>query len=494
MNNTHSIWRKAQSAEKFIKNGLYGLRSNMGEIILAAEFDEIEVCADFVYVHYGKRHKYFYKNGACSDCIDREDDYRFFDNGCVGLKNKNGDVLLSAIFDQIIDWGSDCDVIYTRKDKDFCYYNHNLEKILYDIENIPEDAYPVCPYNLGEDQNRNVLLCVEPIEEKKGGRDCYAYNQWVRLSRIPRSAIRSLLQGCAIADVSPDSINFFEDSDTYIYSARVCTSSGEMPLSACVEKLKSLDCYDSSWHYLLKISINKKTKINPFDFYNLIKHFENLDECLSVEFAIDNDETLEDGEVRIFQVHYFWDDMGAFLDDCFLQQILPNGSIADIKKILDSKTAQERRKLIVDAYWWIRMSDERDWAETKKVLEFLKKEGAENFEDLISRHLCVNPYYIDETTHREWEFKENVIKWAINNGAQINKIRRGETLIETFVKNLEQAKRMIDKDDKSIREADAFVEWCKSIGAITAAEQRTKVENKLGGVSPVEVLDIVRTT
>ena len=57
--------------------------------------------------------------------------------------------------------GNDSDVIYVRCGKEFHYYNHNLDEILTDVDFIEEDAEPECPYSIGEDQNRNVMLCVE---------------------------------------------------------------------------------------------------------------------------------------------------------------------------------------------------------------------------------------------------------------------------------------------------------------------------------------------
>ena len=493
---TMSFWEKAVSAEKFEENGLWGLKSPLGEIVLLPKHDQIEFCTDFIYAHYESRHTFYYKSGSSWDCADDEDDYCFYENGKIGLKTCEGDILLPAMYDDINDWGADCDVIYVRNGKDFHYFNHNLEEILTEVDEIPEDEYPDCPYNLGEDQNRNVLLCVEPIEKKNGSRDCYAYNQWVRLSRIPCNNVREMFDDCKVVKMPSDAIDHFEDKCTYIYSARTCTSGDNFPLTACIRKLQSLGCYDSSWCYLLKISTNKTTKLNPHDLYNVIKHFESdlEGEVIRYIIAIDYDESLDNDEVRLFQLHYFWDDMGAFLYDAFLQETLPEGSVDEVKEVLDRKLYLERKKMLADAYWGIKYSENRSWDDTQNVLEYLKTEGANNYSKLIADHIKINSYWMEEITPEMWQFKKNVITWALDNGGQLNQIHNGKTLYETFVEDLNSAKE--NPGDKpgykeSVENAEVFAEWLKSKGAITATEQREKIMAKLDGLNPQEVFELV---
>lgn len=496
MKTKHTFWKKVINSVKFENGGLCGLKSQDGEILLKAEYDVIEVCADFIYAHYGKRHKFFYKNGSTRDCLDDERDFLFYENGKIGIKDSNGEVLFPAIYDEIIDWGEDCDVVYVRTGEEYHYYNHNKEEILTEADIYPEDRYPECPYNLGEDQNRNVLLCVEPISKRATDRDCFAFGQWVRLSQIRYSDIRRIFCDCAVRNVSANAIKLFEDRCTYIYSARKCTMMGETPLTACIEKFKTLMEYDVSWHYLLKITTNRNTQINPYDLYNVIKHFENIEynQCLSFDIAIDYDEKLHDGEVNMIQVHYYWEDMGEFLDDIFSQVLLPNGSVEDIKNELKKKEPVERRKCISNAYWWIKYTTQRPWNETKKVLEYLKSEGCDNIDDLLMHHILVNYFYVENITTKEWAFRKKIVEWSKQNGAQLNKISWGKTLRERLIDELEMAKEYADAEAlKSIKKGELFVDWLKSIGVITAAEQRAKIEKKLNGLSPNEVIELVRT-
>lgn len=493
------FWNQATSAVKFRENGLFGLKSPTGEIILEAQYDKIEVCADFLYAHYDNRHKYYYKDGGVSDCADRDDDYRFYENGKIGLHYSDGRVFLPAEYDEIIEWGHDSDVVYVRKGNEYHYYNHNKEEILTDVDFIKEDAGPECPYNLGEDQNRKVLLCVEPIPIPEWNRDCFAYGQWVRLSRIPCKDVRRIFSDCEIVDISMEAIEKFEDECTYIYSARKCLSKNEQPITTCIDKFKTLGCYDSSWNYLLKINVNRNTVINPHDLYNAIKFFENIEYggCIRYDIAIAYNESLEDGEVEVLQIHYFWDDMGEFLYDTFRQVTLCEGTLNEIKESLNALPSLKKHRMLSEAYWWIRFSDKRIWEETEKVLYYLKSEGSDNITMLIENQLDINPYYMEEISPVVWQYKRDIISWAISNGGQLNYIHNGMTLYEEFVANLASAKER--KDDNpdaiaSIENGEELAKWLKDHGAITASEQRKIIESKIDGLSPLELLILVKNT
>ena len=313
---------RAKEGYKFSENGLWGLKSKDGKVLIAAKYDQLEICSDYVYAHYGNRHTIFYYNGATSDSIDWEDDYRFYQDGKIGFLNKDGSIFLPAIYDEIDDWGEDCDVIYVRAGEEFHYYNREKKEILTKADFIPEDAYPLCPYSLGEDQNKEVVICVEPSVTQEGDDCCLAYSQWVKLKRIPRKDIEEIFSSATIVTMPSCALRRFYDKYTYIYSARYCKASGKHPIKDCIKTIESFDAYESSWEYLVKISVNHNTSINIHDLYYAVKYFEDLEEvCFNYNICIGYDDTLADGEVAIFQLHYFWDDGGAFLYNRIYQEV-----------------------------------------------------------------------------------------------------------------------------------------------------------------------------
>lgn len=47
------FWKKATTAKKCEEAGLWGLITPNGEVVLKPEYDQIEVCADFIYAFFG---------------------------------------------------------------------------------------------------------------------------------------------------------------------------------------------------------------------------------------------------------------------------------------------------------------------------------------------------------------------------------------------------------------------------------------------------------
>ena len=105
-------------------------------------------------------------------------------------------------------------------------------------------------------------------------------------------------------------------------------------------------------------------------------------------------------------------------------------------------------------------------------------------------------FYMEKISSDEWKFKKDIISWAMDNGGELNAIENGQTLYETFLDNVENAREVTKKEEsealESINKADEFAEWLKSIGAITAAEQHERIEAKINGLSPKEVLELTK--
>ena len=481
---------KAKSGYKFCENGLWGVKSADGVVLIAAKYDQIEICSDYVYAHYGKRRTYFYYNGATSDSPDWDDDYRFYQNGKIGFLNKDGSIFLPPIYDEIDDWGEDCDVIYTRQGEDFHYYNRKKEEILTKVNPIPEDAYPLCPYSLGEDQNREVLVCVEPADMQNGDDCCFAYNQWVRLSLIPRKDIRTIFSSCEIVPMPDSALRKFYDKDTYIYSARYCKASGKNPIMKCIKAIESLEAYESTWNFLVRISVNHNTAINLRDLYATVKYFEDLEYvCNEYDISIGYDDTLADGEFSVFQVHYFWDDGGAFLYNRVYQYILPEGSFTDVVEAVNG--SEEREALLDKVYWWIEYSENRKWKETKRILDWLYAQGAINVR--VALECAIEKMYLMSNYKEEFDFRRKIIKWAIKHGANVNYIKENKTMLDAVRSSIDEKRDSRDSDDINfVKHANKFVEFLSKIGCRTAKEERASMRRRLSKMTPVELLRFSR--
>ena len=496
INDYHGTYKElmeaARDGYKFQENGLWGLKAQDGTILFPPKYDQLEICADYVWAHYGNRYKYFYYNGSTTEGPDDDDDLRFYQDGKIGLRHSDGSILLPPIYDKIIDWGTDCDVIYTRVGKEFHYYNHAKEEILTKVDNIPEDAYPTCPYNLGEDQKRHVLLCVEPAPAQKGEDCCYAYGQWVRLSRIPSKDIAQIFASCSIVPMPATAIRDFYSDDTYIYSARYCKANGATPIADCLETLKSFDIYDTSWRYLVKVAINHNTLLDPHDLYTLVKHFEDIehDDCIDYHICIGYDTTLADGEVSIFQVHYFSDDGGAFLYNTLYQSILPHGTLEEVIDGINHSSTREDD--IRTAYYWMTYSESRPWSETRKILDWLYAQGAADTKYIVARNASFNHCWIEEISDKEWTYRSRMLTWAVSHGANINLIQNGRTIADNLLYDIEIA-REIDREQENehhIKKAEHLHQHIVLLGGKTTAEQRAFIVGRISGLSPAALFDV----
>ena len=257
--------------------------------------------------------------------------------------------------------------------------------------------------------------------------------------------------------------------------------------------IQSLDAYESSWVFLVKIAVNRNTKIDSNDLYTAIKHFEDMEyNCIDYHISIGYDNSLADGEVSVFQVHYFYDDGGAFLYDDILQHTLPEGTL---EEVIDAVNDSENRdKLLDSAYHWIKYSENRSWDETRKVLDWLYAQGTRGINDILKNSLDIYYGSIDEIDSNQWVFKKEIVKWALEHGANINLIIDGKTFLEKILEEIERAKNY-DKENECEWYIEQAIEFCKyliTLGAASAVDARKEFEKRFDSFSLEELLRLCK--
>ena len=108
---TVRLWAKPPLAV-FLENGCAGLKNADGEVVVPPEWGRIEVFENRVEAHRTGYDIAWFKSGGASSQETREDN-RFFRDGKVGLL-KDGKVWFDALYDEIYEWGNGFDVVYTR--------------------------------------------------------------------------------------------------------------------------------------------------------------------------------------------------------------------------------------------------------------------------------------------------------------------------------------------------------------------------------------------
>ena len=186
--------------------------------------------------------------------------------------------------------------------------------------------------------------------------------------------------------------------------------------------------------------------------------------------------------------------MGAFMYDTFSQNILPSGSVEEVINELEILPPLEKRRRILKAFWWIEITETtRSWFETRKVLEYLKSIGCNDYSTLILRNLEINYYSMEEITPIHWNLIKEIVSWAISNGGQLNSIQNGKTLYEQYLEYLDDAREVTNQEPafyESIQNGESLATWLREMGGTTVEEHRRIIESRLEGLTPKEVLDL----
>lgn len=477
-------YEEARKGHVFKQDGKYGLETDNGIWALLPNFDQIEICTDFIYAHYEdygvwiERRSYRWER-------DSDDDLRFYEDGRIGLKSQDESVLFPSKYDEIIDWSDDCDVVYVRRGQEFHYYNHKKQEILKAPIDIPDEKGPYYPYYIDEEHYRNIVMVIEQWLTQQGDNVCYAFNQWIKLTGVSYKDVGKQFENCSIYSVDKRVLNHFYDDATYIYSARKCIAKGEHALVSCVRKMNTLGCYDSSWEYLIKVSTNRNSLVATDELYALICLFEDLHNCYKFDIALDINDSLTDGEVEMFQVHYYWEGQYGFEKSDIMGSLIANGTLDEIEDVVD-KTNE--KVLLADAYWAIDCDTDRPLNETIKILEYLKRKGTTSPTTLITE-ANINPYYLDEYDDNYWNNQKAIISWAVHNGGYLNSIWQGKTVYDKIIGVL---KKEADRyEAKYIQPVKDFLSFLRSVGARTAKEERLYRKARMKHFTLAQLLDFM---
>ena len=253
---------------------------------------------------------------------------RFIENGKQGLKNQEGAVVFPAEFDKIAQW-SDCDVIETFKDGVYRYYNTAGDEILTDIDQLEMNDDGFKPYYIEEAQSRPELITFTAVDSANDTRCCLMHGHWVRLGRILRKDVKRWLSGKEIIPFGANAFDDFRSQFTYIYSAYEATASGADANVKCVERLRQIGCFDSSWAYLTRVSIHPENEVVSKDIRSLVLPLESYASNDMHRIAIGTDISLARDEVKIRMVRYF-KDRWPLDEEIGYKDVIMNGSLQEM--------------------------------------------------------------------------------------------------------------------------------------------------------------------
>lgn len=487
---------KAKQATKFEENGLFGLRKDSpeGGILLEPEYEQIDVCNDFVILkgEYDESEIVF-ADGSVSPCCPIDPNV-FIENGHLGLKDENGKVVIPAEYDDVYEWyNKENDVIYVRKGKEVHYYNHAGEEILTGKESTAgnlcqtsdshEEKFPATFQTHNALVPQELYLCLEAVAKRETAQDCYAFGQWVRLNRISRKDICATFEKSEIAPMRREYLYDICQSECY-YSARLARAKGEGAVMKCVEQIKSLNGYMPGWNYLVKICINHNTALNPHDLYEGVFHYqlEGKDQHVSIGY----DDALDDGEVSMFHVHYDAALHHCLEEDVYTQQTIPNGTYEEVVKGWEE--FEHKDFIRACGLWHLTANFKRPWSITKQVADFLYSKGACDVGNFL---WCTAFFHSSDMKEEEFQCRLNAVEWAQAHGGNINHLKSCTVLLwaYTYKESINDA-TWIKNLDTLLDQIDRLIAFLKDHGALTNEELYNENQKRVESLSMAEIVNL----
>ena len=335
------LWNAAPTAVVFQENNLIGWKTPSGDLLLPPIFDQIEICDGYIFAHFDKRDLFVRKTGGITEGPEASEDGEFYENGKKGIRNPDGTVLFPAIYDEIYSWGDDCDVYYTRIGDEFHYYNSKHGEILTTYRKFDGVDDKREPYYISEEQNRDTLVTMQIVDDLSDPQSCVCFDENVRLDRILKSEVDDIVRNnCEVWDKGLEQLDYFHNVYTYIYSAYYAQSKSATPIEDCVKQFEKMECFESSWGFIIKIWTNRKTQISIAEMNKLVYYYQDIEfgicqpmDCVTIGY----DDSLEDGMVKMFQVIFATDRMPNKLDDIYEDAL--SGTIDNYK---------EKKQLLLD--------------------------------------------------------------------------------------------------------------------------------------------------
>jgi hypothetical protein len=448
----------AKDVAPFKEGSLMGWKLKDGTLVVPAWFDTIELCKYFLYLHHGDRYTTVSQGQLCPGRQDEDREY-YVENGLLGLRDpKTDEHLTPAAYDYIYQWGEDSDVIYTVRDGVPKYFNHKGEPILTEWRKFPDVTDDDEPYFRSERQHMPYLILTEPVAKPIDNQCCWSYKRWVRLDRIHKSEVKTIMhEHCEIQLVPDNACDGFYSPDAYIYSAYCVRSKENNPIRDCFRQLSELGCYISTWSYLTKIWVSPHTTVPLEELRKVWRVFaiqrEHVFPFDLRNIGIGYDETLAEDEVKMFQV-IFYAERPPLMEECDYKEALRNGTLEDFKKkrialgqrireiFQNDRYDQEVKDWIWKDLWSIRhipgnASSQLSWDETKEKYDYLFHHGYSMRGALWS--VCA--VIFDKFEPSSWFPAQGMcfedlewccikVKWLIDHSAEVNYICKNMTALD----------------------------------------------------------------
>ena len=419
------------------ENGKVGVRNTDGSIFYPAQFDQIELCEKYVYF-LKDGYLTLYSPTSIRSCnIENEGrGYIYASDGKLGWKDHDGNILIPALYDEISRWGEN--VYEVLSGNHWHYVNSDLEEILTDFTQLDEDEDDEPPFDLYHPNNK--VLTVQEYVGHEVDDDPNVVNidgEWMRLTRkTGREIFEMLVNSEDEYPMADEDLRLFNNSFSYEYNVYLLSSKSEKGICDCLRQAYKMRANSNSWYYIVKVWKAPGEEPSAGELRAIRYSIGKSEQLGRLEFALGHDDSLEVGETKMLMVTHYnercfppsiefnWTD---FLNEQSLDTIKAN--IPELRKIVEDTYQPEYIKEV----WWdmlhnrindINYDANRSWEETERVCDYFKKDDTSYLRGV---HWCVERFMDCNTSEKDPYFYINKLRWLLENGANVNFFKEGET-------------------------------------------------------------------
>lgn len=434
------LMRYNPSNVEFTENGKLGWKTKKGEILIPAEYDQIEKCANVLYVRKGNDFELYFSNGSA------EAYSHFYENGSFFVENKKfgwrkGDqIIIPAIYDYIHSWGNSLFIV-TLDGKHF-YVNEKNDRVLTNVRHFDGEEDMDVPFNFSVSENRVLTISEYIGHQVKNDPNVVRMDTWVRLDRISHEEIMQLLiNPDDEAPIDEKELENYNSQFSYEFNAYISKSKAKSGIKDCLNKMGKMRAYSNSWYYVIKVWKAEGEEPTAEELRYLRYFIEGKKRIGSLVFALGHDSSLKAGETKMLMLTHYNEECfpPGFQFDWY--QYVNEHTLSDIKEQMkvQRKTVEEQiLSDYIEEVWQnhftgiisdMNYSASRSWEETAEVLDFFKQ-----YDD--SYQYCVKSTiddlfnYWESNSVETDEFLLNKLRWLLENGSDVNVHSHNQTALD----------------------------------------------------------------
>ena len=427
---------------KFTENGKIGWRTKEGDILIPAEYDQIEKCAESLYLRSGDHYEIYYLDyGAESYHHDYHEGSFFVENGKFGWR-KEDNIVISPMYDYLSQWGS----IFRVKQNGRCFYlNDKEEEVLTQVRHFDGETDEGFPF-ISRSNDKSVLTTYEYVgHEVKEEPNVVKIGSWVKINRMSHEEIMNLLVNAEDElSISEAELKNYNSKFSYEYCAYFASSTSKKGIEECLKKIGCMGAYYSTWYYIVKVwkAVGEEPTADELRYLRFF--IEGKDNIGKILFAFGHDSDLKAGETKMLLLtHYneecFPPSFEFEWDECLREKSLSEikEQLIVLKKTIEEEVLPEYQKEVwgnqfVRQIVNMQYHEGRSWAETAKVLDLLKQYN-DDYADGIYYTIENLFSYFEVNKKEEDEFYINKLQWLIDNGANVNYHRCNTTAVDLIL-------------------------------------------------------------